>query len=1116
MSLAVGAVVAERFEIVRLAGSGGMGRVYEARDLHTGASAALKVMDDRAAPGPERFVREARVLASLRHPGVVRYIAHGVTAEDEPYLVMEWLEGETLSQRLRASKLTVAESVALAKRIAAALGAVHRAGIVHRDLKPSNVFLVGRAIERAKLMDFGVARTRGPRLTADGMLVGTPGYMAPEQVSGDTIIDARADVFALGCVLFRCLAGRDAFATRGDLESVVLRVVLADTPRIEELGADVPAELGALLARMLAKRREDRPRDGDAALAELDALDTPTSGAKSRRSVEIATPPRGVLLGKPTAFVGRERELAMLEAAFAHATEYSAAGAVLVVGAPGAGKSRLGSELRRALDERGEPHEVWAGHGDPLGTGAAFGVLSRALRHALGIADGDPMEARRAAIQRRTARLPDAARVAAFVGELTGAPFPDDASAQLAAARRDPVLMGDQMRRAAEDLLRAACAERPVLLVLEDLHWSDLPTVTFVDAALRNLADLPLVVLALARPEVHAVFPQIWSERSTQVVRLGALPRRAAERLARRALGNAGTAERVAAIVDRAEGNAFYLEELIRAVAAGRDVDRHETARAIVEARLARLDPDARRVLAAASVLGRTFDRGGVEALLDSTPIAHALADLTASEVIERRDDEGELRFRHALVRDAAYAMLDEAARARGHRLAGEWLEREGKGEAAAIAEHFERGGDPARAAGHYLRAAEHALWGNDLTAAIDLAGRARACEAGAGELGEPLLIQAEAHLWRGELARAEELARAAAALLVPGSSAWFHAIAEAVIAAGKLGASDRVAADIEALGDALPGAEGALVFCASHCAMQIMLAGRYADADALLARVAALADALGEADMKAVAQYHQTRAIRAIEAGDPGTCLEALEASLVAFERAGDRRDACASRTNLGYLFTELGAYARAEATLRPALADAERMGLADAALSALQNLALAAAGLGRLDEARQWQEQACDGFQRLGDPRMEAHCRRYLALVALAAGDAVTAEREAARGVELLAVAPRLRAATLAVLARARLVLGRVGEARAAADEAMIILESAGGSLEEGEAFLRLVHADLLAAAGEADAAASALALARERLLARAARITDPALRASFLERVPENAATLAGAGC
>jgi len=148
--------------------------------------------------------------------------------------------------------------------------------------------------------------------------------------------------------------------------------------------------------------------------------------------------------------------------------------------------------------------------------------------------------------------------------------------------------MGDQMMRAWQDWLAAEATAQPVVIVLEDLQWGDPPTVSFTDAALRHLKDRPLMVLALARPEVHEVFPKLWAERGTQEIRLGELTRRASEKLVREVLGESVTAVTVDRIVQLAAGNAFYLEELIRAVAEGREEALPETVLAMVEARLAK------------------------------------------------------------------------------------------------------------------------------------------------------------------------------------------------------------------------------------------------------------------------------------------------------------------------------------------------------------------------------------------------------------------------------------------------------------------------------------------------------------------------------------------------
>ena len=174
-----------------------MSIVYRATDRLSGAPVALKVLRDVDGLDPERFTREAQVLAELSHPAIVRHIAHGSLA-GRAWLAMEWLAGEDLDERLERSALTVAESVAVVRRVCEALAAAHGRGVVHRDIKPPNVFLPGGDAARAQVLDFGIARTaRGQRgLTRTGAVLGTPGYMAPEQLRGERDIDGRADLFS--------------------------------------------------------------------------------------------------------------------------------------------------------------------------------------------------------------------------------------------------------------------------------------------------------------------------------------------------------------------------------------------------------------------------------------------------------------------------------------------------------------------------------------------------------------------------------------------------------------------------------------------------------------------------------------------------------------------------------------------------------------------------------------------------------------------------------------------------------------------------------------------------------------------------------------------------------
>ena len=275
-----------RLRFVRQIGAGGMGRVHEAVDQASGRRLAVKLVESASGGGAlARFTMEAEILESLHHPAIVAYVDHGTTPDGELYLAMEWLDGVDLDRRLARGPLTVAEAVALGRRLAGGLAAAHDIGIVHRDLKPGNIVLVGDDVARATLVDFGIARRRGDdRLTRTGQLVGTPGYMAPEQVRGRRDVGPRADLFALGCVLYRCIAGRDPFQGE-DLMTILARLLLDEPIALRAICADVPAGLDRLVARLLAKDEADRPTGAtevDAALAAIaEALGRADAGIES-------------------------------------------------------------------------------------------------------------------------------------------------------------------------------------------------------------------------------------------------------------------------------------------------------------------------------------------------------------------------------------------------------------------------------------------------------------------------------------------------------------------------------------------------------------------------------------------------------------------------------------------------------------------------------------------------------------------------------------------------------------------------------------------------------------------------------------------------------------------
>jgi serine/threonine protein kinase len=261
-TLIPGEVLADRFVVETLVGSGGMAQVFRGHDQATGSRVAIKAIVGHSAEELARFEREARLLMSLRHPGVVGYVLHDRAPDGTPYLVMDWLEGEDLAARLRRGPLGVRETVVLGSVVAGALAATHELGIVHRDIKPSNIFLSGGLVERAVVLDYGVARPSwhqaASHATRTGTLLGTLGYMAPEQALGAKSADFRADIFSLGCVLFECLTGRRVFFGAHAVE-VLAHLLTQPIEHPRALRPEIPSDVDALVVQMLAREPAARP-----------------------------------------------------------------------------------------------------------------------------------------------------------------------------------------------------------------------------------------------------------------------------------------------------------------------------------------------------------------------------------------------------------------------------------------------------------------------------------------------------------------------------------------------------------------------------------------------------------------------------------------------------------------------------------------------------------------------------------------------------------------------------------------------------------------------------------------------------------------------------------------
>jgi tetratricopeptide (TPR) repeat protein len=813
------------------------------------------------------------------------------------------------------------------------------------------------------------------------------------------------------------------------------------------------------------------------------------------------------LFGRPTPFVGRYPELATLREVLDDAIRTPKARIALVTGEPGAGKSRLREELFDGLDA-GAP-DVLLGEGDPLRASSAYGILADALRRRFRLRDAAPMPEAHAAIGAAVSaevEPSEAGRVAAFLAELVGYPMPSPPR-PVASARRDPALMGAELERALVDYLRAVTRRGAAALILEDLHWADPASLKLCDSAVRALGDQPLFVLGLARSDEGAALPRPFSASEVVRVHLGDLAEPAVAAMVRALAPGAPDMERLAA---RAAGNPLFVEELLRGAATDGALSPPGSLLAIVEARLSTYDVETRRVLRAASVFGQSFTVASVEALLGSeaSDVGAAIEALVDREVLVSRG--GDVAFRHRLVRDAAYEMLTAEDRVLGHRLAGIFLEGRPRRDAPLIAHHFQLGEDSERAARWFATGAQEALDGNDLDTALALAECATSAGAEGEVRGGVLRVQGEARSWKGDYAVAKEHTRAALDLLRRGTVSYFMALATYVTVSDKLGARDEVRRVVDALAEASPTGDATVAFveAMARTAAHLLASGARAQAEKILAIIerheAEVSDGV------ALARVAHARAMHALMGGDVVRFLNLETRASSSFGEAGDARSACATEANAGYASLEIGDYERAERLLRGAVVTATSRGLSNTAAFALHNLGLCIALRGDLAEGERLERASLEHARSQGDRRLEAGAQTAIARIALLAGEPERAEgvcREALAGID---DPTPLRSMVLATLAAALLALGRAGDALEEASEAMCILEELGEV--EGETFIRLTYAEVLAATGDHTEATVVLRGLLKRLEVRAAAMDDAVLRRGFLERVPENARCLA----
>ncbi|HEV7808845.1 MAG TPA: AAA family ATPase [Solirubrobacteraceae bacterium] len=715
-SLAPGATIAG-YRIDAVAGRGGMGTVYRATQLSLERTVALKVVaaplfDD--ADARRRFEVEAKVAAMLDHPSIVAVHDAG-EVDGVTFIAMRFVDGPDLRQLLLSERVEPARGVDILAQVADALDAAHAAGLVHRDVKPANI-LVGSG-DRAFLTDFGLTRlasaSDGP--TGEGEWVGSPDYAAPEQIRGESV-GAAADVYALGCVLFRVLAGRVPF--QRDTTSARVWAHLHEAPPALSQVAPQHAAVDAVLARAMSKHPALRPASASELVEEVArALGSPlpprpppatvspavtVTPAVRRRPLapeadpsrtDIAVPGPLAAVGHRIAsrtLVGRDTELATLRAAVERASR-GVPSLTIVAGEAGIGKSRLVQALTRAARAT---DDVLVLEGACLGLSggdAPYAPIVAALRelaagpHA-GVLDGLAPQAR-AELARAVPELGAGASTAAVADE----------PGRYAQARLFELLLG---------LLRELSQQTATLLVVEDLHWADPSTLDFVRYVVAHARAERVAIVATYRSDElrrrdprHAQLAELARDRRVQRVELARLTRAEMARQLASVLDAPPGAALADGIFSRSQGNPFFTEELLATHLAGAGDELPASLRDALLVRVDALSETAQAALRVVAVVGRAADHAllGAATERDEHELVAALREAVAAHVLVQHADR--LNFRHALVREAVCADLLGGERATLHRRVAEALARTSdptnQGE---LAGHWHAAGDVDRA----------------------------------------------------------------------------------------------------------------------------------------------------------------------------------------------------------------------------------------------------------------------------------------------------------------------------------------------------------------------------------------------------------------------------------
>ena len=708
-----------RYQVVRLLGEGGQKKVYLARDERLEHNVVISFLKAQqlGPQGVARLQREAQAMAQLDdHPNIVTVFDFGEEL-GRPYIVSQYIDGGSVADLLKTAdkhRLPSQQLLRIAGQVCHALDHAHSRGIIHRDLKPGNVWLTSDGT--AKLGDFGLALDPDlSRLTIRGIVMGSVAYMSPEQGLGREA-EARSDLYSLGTMLYEMVTGRPPFL--GDqLVGIISQHINTAPVAPSWHNPDLPRALENLILQLLAKTPEGRPESAAAVGEALAAIAASSSAMATRVAPQDS---KSLARLAVDVFVGRTEEITALRARLNEAAS-GCGRLVMVVGEPGGGKTRLTEQAAtyaRLLGSRVLIGRCYEGEGAP-----AFWPWIQIIRNYVEECEKVSL----ASVMGPGA--PDIAQVVPEVRErLPNLP---------AAPSLEPEQARFRLFDSITTFLKSAAKAQALVLILDDLHWADRPSLLLLEFLARELKDTRLLVIGTYR-DVEL------SRQHPLAQTLGELARQGlSERIMLRGLTKDDVARfiemtarveapegLVTAVHLETEGNPFFINEVVRLLVADGRLGRAETTTSwkiripegvgeVIGRRLDHLSEPCNRVLTMASVMGRDFTFDALEPLTEflGDRLLELLDEAVAARVItEVPQTAGSYTFSHNLIRETLYDELSAARRVRLHRRIGEVLEKLYQSRVephlAELAYHFFQaapGGDLKKAIDYAVRAAQFA-----------------------------------------------------------------------------------------------------------------------------------------------------------------------------------------------------------------------------------------------------------------------------------------------------------------------------------------------------------------------------------------------------------------------